>query len=217
MSIPFAASTNVALGLAVAFAVVVLAGALGLVAVALVRRPRRRRVSSAARLPAHARPTLIVALGCPPRTRNGRPSRYLLGRAQAAAAAFHALPTIEVLCSGNGDDPGPDDETESDEVAALATLLEAAGVPSTAIRFHRGARRTIDTIDYLAAEHPMERILIVTQAFHLPRTLFLARAWGLDAWGLAAPGPALGWRGRLREGLGVVRAVWDVAVSRRGR
>ncbi len=210
----------------------------------LERISRRRRLVSLAEIARRANPTLIVALGCPPRTRRGRPSRYLIGRASAAAAAFHylredlrkdlredrredpgegpreELREVPILCSGRitaprlGENGGPDG---ADEAEALAVLLEAARVPRASILFDRSAARTIDTVDHLAEHHHSARILIVTQAFHLPRALFLARARGLEAWGLAAPGPTPGWRGQLREGLGRMRAVWDVGIRWRRR
>jgi SanA protein len=162
-------------------------------------------------------PDLIVALGCPPRTRSGRPSRYLEGRARAAAAAHHVLGGRPILCTGRVR-PASAGETEgSDEVEALVGLLVAARIPDGAILRDRAAIRTIDSIDHLAREHADRRLLLVSQAFHLPRVLYLARSRGLDAWGLAAPGPSPGWRGRLREQLGRLRAVWDVGVARRGR
>ncbi len=180
------------------------------VSIVLERISRRRRLGSLAELAQRANPTLIVALGCPPRTPSGRPNRHLIGRATAAAAAFHHLREVPVLCSGRA--PGPGESEGADEAEALATLLETARVPRTSILFDRRAARTIDTIEHLAEHHRDDRILIVTQAFHLPRALFLARMQGLEAFGLAAPGPTPGWRGELREGLARMRAIWDVGI-----
>jgi len=180
----------------------------------LERRARRRSIRSLAEL---GRADLIVALGCPPKTRNGRPSPYLVGRARATAAAYHTLGNVPILCSGRVVPANSAHSGSSDEAEALAELLIAAGVPRESMLLDRDAARTIDTIDHLARGYAGKRIVLVSQPFHLPRILFLARARGLDAWGLAAPGPTPGWRGRLREGLGRLRAVWDVAVARRGR
>ena len=160
-------------------------------------------------------PDLIVALGCPPRTRSGRPSLYLAGRARAAAAAHHALGGCPILCTGRVRRANEAPHEDHDEVAALVALLRAARVPEAALLRDPEARRTIDSIDHLAREHAGRRLLLVSQAFHLPRVLYLARSRALDAWGLVAPGPEPGWRGRLRERLGHLRAVWDVAIARR--
>lgn len=162
-------------------------------------------------------PDLIVALGCPPRTRSGRPSRYLDGRARAAADAHHALGGRPILCTGRVRPASAGGVEGSDEVEALVALLVAACIPEDVILRDREAVRTIDSIDHLAREHADRRVLLVSQAFHLPRVLYLARSRGLDAWGLTAPGPMPGWRGQWRERLGRARAVWDVGVARRGR
>ena len=199
--------------LAAAAAAVLAASAIA-ISVALEQGARRRCIESLAAL---GRADLIVALGCPPRARNGRPSPYLVGRARASAAAYHTLGNVPILCSGRVVPAKDAPAASSDEAEALAELLIAAGVPRDSMRFDRDAARTIDTIDHLARGYADKRILLVSQPFHLPRILFLARARGLDAWGLAAPGPIPGWRGRLREVLGRLRAVWDVAVLRRGR
>lgn len=174
----------------------------------LAARSRTRSVDAPTTLPSDARPDLIVVLGCPPQTRAGRPSRFLVGRASAAIDAYRALGAPRILCSGRGG------AADADEVHALFRLLTAAGIPETAIVLDDAALRTLDTLDYLAARHPSEHVLLVSQAFHLPRVLFLARARRLDAWGLAAPGPIPGWRTRLREDLGLLRALFDVGFGR---
>lgn len=183
----------------------------------LERRARDRSIHDVDALPAEVRPDLLVVLGCPPRTRDGRVNPHLTGRAMAAARAYHALNGVTVLCSGRTDGADATDASVRDESAALAALLEAAGVPASAIRLDRGARRTIDSIERVHDHHPARRILIVTQAFHLPRVLFLARARSLDAWGLAAPGPRLRGRGRLREAIAGLRACFDIGLVRRRR
>jgi SanA protein len=224
---PLSASIAAA-AFAVALALLGLLVVLALVSIRLERSSRRRRLASLAEVAQQARPNLIVVLGCPPRTRQGQPSRYLQGRVSAAAAAFHHLGGVPILCSGRPA-PAEGDATRSeaglgvdlahadDEVAALRRGLEAARIPSASILEDRGAARTIDTIDHLSRHHASDRILIVTQPFHLPRALYLARVRGLEAWGFTAPGPIPGWRGELREGLGRLRAHFDVAFGRSGR
>ncbi len=202
---------TVALGVLAAAALVAAGVAVSL---GLERAARGRRIESLATL---GRADLIVALGCPPRARSGRLSGYLVGRARATAAAYLSLGHVPILCSGRGAPANAAAAGTSDEAEALAELLVAAGVPRESILCDRDAARTIDTIDHLTRRYSGKRIVLVSQPFHLPRVLFLARARGLDAWGLAAPGPTPGWRGRVREGLGCLRAVWDVGVARRGR
>ena len=97
----------------------------------------------------------------------------------------------------------------------MAELLELASVPPGAIDLDENSNRTIDSIDFLATHHAKENILLVTQPFHMSRSLILARWRGLDAWGLIAGGPAPGLRARCREKLAELRAIIDCAFGRR--
>lgn len=182
---------------------------LGLTTSAWMRRQSSDRTpTSLDDLPQEAR---VVVLGCPARARSGESNRYFVARIEAAAAAYHyhssgdgsssAKPT-RILCSG-WDGEG--------EAEAMAEALIAAGVSPDAIRVDGRAARTVDSVDYVTTHHACEPIVFVSQAFHLPRVLFLARGRGLDAWGLAARGEVNGLRARLREALARLRAIVDLA------
>lgn len=165
-----------------------------------------RIVRSLDEIPADVR---IVVLGCRPRLTSMRSNRYFIARVASAAAAYHHTRGRRILCSGCRHPDG------ADEAAELARLLEAAAVPSEVIDLDKASSRTIDSIDCLAQNFATGAVLLVTQDFHMPRALFLARARGLDAWGLIAGGSAPRLRGRLRERLAELRAVLDLFVGRR--
>jgi SanA protein len=97
----------------------------------------------------------------------------------------------------------------------MNAALITAGVPSCEIGVDGRAARTIDSIDHVALYHCDEPVVFVSQAFHLPRVLYLARDRGLDAWGLAASGRLRGLRPRLRETLARLRAIIDLRTRRR--
>jgi len=173
----------------------------------LERRAAPRILARLADGPRNAR---IVVLGCPARTASGAPNRYLLGRVAAAAAAYHRCPERRLLCSGGPARADAEQPPDRDEAEALAALLVEANVPRASIDLDARSARTIDSIDHLVARYAHEPILLVTQAFHLPRALHLARARGLEAWGLPADGPAPGLAVRLRERLAQLRALLDL-------
>lgn len=150
----------------------------------------------------------LVVLGCPPGQRSGRSNRYFIGRVASTAAAYHHSAGRQILCSGRIDRNG------IDEAAALADALETAAIPRNAIELDQDSGRTIDSIDYVAKRHANRPILLVTQPFHMPRALYLARSRGLDAWGLIAGGPAPGPRIRMREAMAEFRAVLDAQLPR---
>ncbi len=150
---------------------------------------------------------LIVVLGCTPRLASGRLNRYFIGRVASAAAAYHHEPNRNLLCTGR-----VDKNKNMNEATELAEALVAASVPRARILIDSNSDRTIDSIDHVAENFSERPILFVTQPFHLPRTLFLAKFQGLDAWGLVARGPEPGFRGRLRERVAEARGVLDLAL-----
>ena len=199
-----------------------------MLALTAVRASRGTLVASLDALPGGAR---IVVLGCRTHTSEGRPNRLLEARIAAGAAAYHALcrrdpaETPRVLATGY---------EALGEIGAMRAGLLAAGVPEEALDLDPDAMRTIDSIVFLAAEpargaarsggatrspaggarDDAPPLVLVSQRFHLPRALWLARAHGLEAWGLPARGRPPGRRGLAREALAWLRAFVDVARRR---
>jgi SanA protein len=153
---------------------------------------------------------LIVILGCKPRQASGRLNQFFIGRVASAAAAYHHEPSREILCTGRI----YTDTNNTNEALEFADALEVACIPHAQILIDANSNRTIDSIAHVARNFPDRPILFVTQAFHLPRTLFLARREKLDAWGLLARGPAPGFRSRFRERIAEARALIDTARSK---
>jgi len=190
------------------FLLIVVVGLVGLgLPFALRRHPSltSRRLRSLADLPDRAR---IVVLGCHVANAEGRPNRLFTARVAAGAAAYHALAArgdaarAVVLASGFGG---------LGETAALREQLIAAGVPDDAIELDPDGERTIRTMEFLARQDAGDRpIVLVTQGFHLSRSLWLAEQLGLEAAGLAAEGGIGGLRARAREHVAWLRAAVDV-------
>jgi SanA protein len=72
-----------------------------------------------------------------------------------------------------------------DEVAAMRRWLEQRGVPAAAIVDDPLGLRTVDTMQNCRALG-LNRVLVVSNDFHVPRAVFLAGQVGLDAHGVAA-------------------------------
>ena len=132
------------------------------------------------------------------------------------AAAWHSLsartnaPPSSLLASGHG----PLGETD-----ALRDGLIAAGVPASAIELDPAGLRTIHSIERIAQARRVDDrpLVIVTQAFHLPRALWLAQRLSVEAHGLPAAGRLSSPRARLRERAAWIRAFVDVPWRRRHR
>jgi vancomycin permeability regulator SanA len=110
---------------------------------------------------------------------DGVPSRLLAGRLDVAAALYHLGRTRTLLVSG-GTAPGG-----YDEPAAMRRYLESAGVPADAIVEDPLGVDTWASCVRARDEFGLSRLLVVSQRFHLPRTVALCRSLGLDAVGVA--------------------------------
>lgn len=140
----------------------------------------------------------------------GRPSALLARRLDLAAELVRRGTVRVVLVSGDNGD------RRYDEVTAMADYLVRRGVPAgQVVRDHAG----FDTWDSCTRAHRIfgvDRAVVVTQEFHLPRAVALCRRAGIEATGLgddsarAHPGATRAAAGR--EVLATVKAAWTVVV-----
>lgn len=157
-------------------------------------------------------PGAPVAIVLGARVRDGRPMKFLQGRLDAAAELVADGTVAGVLVSGDAHG------RSGDEIAAMIEYLTSAGVDRRRIVADPYGLDTYDTSVRAARLFGVHRALIVTQPFHLPRAVALARAAGIDADGVRA-GRAGGRRVTLvrnviREVLAYPKAAWDVVSGR---
>ncbi|MFC4866914.1 MULTISPECIES: SanA/YdcF family protein [Streptomonospora] len=109
------------------------------------------------------------------------PSPLLEGRIDIAARLFREGTVRAVLVSG---DNRPVANRETDTMAA--ELVER-GVPEDAVVADPHGYRTWDTAVRARETYGVDRAIVVTQVFHLPRAVALCRAAGVDAYGVGDP------------------------------
>lgn len=112
--------------------------------------------------------------------RDGTPSPPLQDRLQTALDLYRAGRVRKVLVSGDHHAP------EYDEVNAMWRWLRERGVPPEDLFLDHAGLRTLDTMERARRVFLVEDAVVCTQAFHLPRSVFLARRAGIDAVGLVA-------------------------------
>lgn len=143
---------------------------------------------------------------------DGSPSPYLAGRLDVAAALVGGGRARVVLVSG-------DNRFASyDEPTAMGDYLVAKGVPADRVVRDFAGRDTYDSCVRARRIFGVERVLVVSQGYHLPRAVAICRSVGLDAEGVGdwtGERYADVWRrGEVREVPASVKAVVDL-VSRR--
>lgn len=149
---------------------------------------------------------------------NGRPSRFLRARLDLAEQLVRRGIVDRLLLSGDASAP------EYDEPAAMRAYLLAAGVPEDRLVLDPHGLDTYDSCVRARDVYGVQRVVVVTQDYHLPRAVGTARLIGLDAVGVGdrtvrvrEHGDGLNepWvRGWLRDQVACVKTIWDVGTRR---
>jgi SanA protein len=111
----------------------------------------------------------------------GEPSPILAERLETALLLWRSGRVERLLLTGNTD-------PYHDEIRSMRRYLTKGGVPERAISVDLEGVSTFDSCWRARGVFGVQRAILVTQAFHLPRAVFLARAAGIDAVGVRAGG-----------------------------
>lgn len=142
---------------------------------------------------------------------DGVMSTMLADRVDQAAALYEQGKVEKILVSG---DHG---QWTYDEPTTMRRALIDAGVPASVIFTDHAGFNTRATMERARRIFQVRDAIIVTQGFHMKRSLFLADRAGLTANGLTADLHAYGGQGirsDVREVASRVKAVIDVAAGR---
>ena len=121
----------------------------------------------------------IIVLGCLVKD-NGNPSDMLADRLERGIDLYKQGASSKIIMSG-------DHGTEGyDEVNAMKQVAVDAGVPSSDVFMDHAGFSTYESI-YRAKEiFEADKIIIVTQEYHLYRALYIAEKLGIEAYGVNA-------------------------------
>ena len=150
---------------------------------------------------------VALVLGTSKWTVRGTQNLYFKGRVEASRELYQKGMVRHLLLSGDNS------LQEYNEPLLMKKTLEEQGVPSVAMTMDFAGFRTLDSVVRSKEVFGQDSCVIVTQAFHLPRALFVARFHNLKAIGYEAPGPIPGKRIWIREILARTVAVWDIVVG----
>lgn len=119
----------------------------------------------------------IIVLGCQVKS-DGTPSHMLEDRLRRGVELYELGAAPKLLMSG---DHG---RLEYDEVATMKQYALDAGIPSEDVFKDHAGFSTYESI-YRAKEiFAADKIIIVTQEYHLYRALYIARGLGVEAYGV---------------------------------
>jgi SanA protein len=172
-----------------------------------IRLYSRSKIFSSDDIPARA-VAIVFGAGL---KRDGTATAVLQDRVQAAANLYFAGKVKKLLMSGDNR------FVDYNEPAVMGALALSLGVPQEAIVLDYAGRRTYDTCYRAKAIFGVTEAVLVTQAFHLPRALYLCNHLGIDSIGVNADlriyrkSSLLVWNAR--ELLATFAALWDVNIG----
>lgn len=141
---------------------------------------------------------------------NGKLSPILKDRVDTAITLFKSGKVKRFLVSG-------DHRTEDyNEVDAIVKYLEKNGIQGNLITTDPAGLDTYDSMYRAGKVFGIDSAVVVTQAFHLPRSLFIATNLGFDYLGFIADHQAYRTEYKLqqREKLANIKALWEVLFKR---
>ena len=121
----------------------------------------------------------VLVLGCGVNP-DGRPSDMLADRIAQGVALYDSDVSPKLLMSGDHGQEGYDD------VNTMKRVAEEAGVPAEDIFMDHAGFSTYESMYRARDVFGAKRIVIVSQEYHLHRALYVAKALGLEAYGVSA-------------------------------
>jgi SanA protein len=149
-----------------------------------------------------------LVLGTSAKVAGGYENPFFRNRIEAAAALYRAGKVRHLILSGDNHVQGYDEPSDMQ-----AALLER-GVPLNALTLDYAGFRTLDSVVRAKAVFGQTRITIISDDFHLPRALFLASAYQVDAIGFSSAPVAeiYARKTKWRESFARLKAMLDVYV-----
>ena len=120
----------------------------------------------------------ILVLGC--RVYSNEPSVMLRDRVMQGVELYTLGVSDTVFMTGDSR------ERYYDETGTMSRLAVENGVPEENITTDRYGLSTYDSIYRAAKVYGYKKIVIVTQKYHLYRALYIAKQFGIEAYGVAA-------------------------------
>jgi SanA protein len=136
----------------------------------------------------------------------GRKNVFFFTRIEAAAQLYKSGKVKKIIVSGDNS------EMNYNETDDMRRELVKLGVPDEVIVNDHAGFRTLDSVLRAKLVFGQERIIVVSQRFHIQRAVFIAKAHGIDADGYVAADPALRsafYKVMAREYLARVKAFLD--------
>jgi vancomycin permeability regulator SanA len=175
----------------------------------LIRIDSSGSITSDPAAASHHQVAIVLGAGL---TRDGKASWFLRDRLDAAIRLYRLGKVDGLLMSGDNH------VASHDEPAAMRDYAISQGVPSAAITIDDAGFDTYDSCARARQIFGVDSAVLVSQAYHVPRAVYLCRSVGIHAdglsvadWGRVPTDKMVHYQ--LREVLADFKAVWDADIS----
>jgi SanA protein len=136
-----------------------------------------------------------VVLGTSKLLKSGRENYYFTNRVLATVELYKSGKINYIIVSGDNGNK------EYNEPEDFLNALVAQGVPDSVIYLDFAGFRTLDSVIRTWKIFGQRKFIIISQQFHNQRAVYIARYYGLDAYGYNAKevGKRFGMRTKIRE------------------
>lgn len=143
--------------------------------------------------------------------KNKQPGNFLKARLDDAVTLFKSGKVKKILVSGDNG------LMAHDEISSMNNYLVANGVPQSKIFGDYAGFDTYSTMERANKIFGIEDAIVVSQGFHLPRSLYIAQKKGIEAQGFATK-QSLGKRKYfIREYFATIKSVLDCLMERKSK
>jgi SanA protein len=153
-------------------------------------------------------PTAEAALVLGASVKGGEPSPILEARTDTAIELYKAGKVSKILVTGDNG------SLTHDEVTPVRKYLTDAGVSAGDVFLDHAGFDTYSSMYRARDVFETSSVIIVTQDFHLPRAVFIARTLGLTAYGFPAREDRGSFYNYVREVPASLKAAWDLLTHR---
>lgn len=122
---------------------------------------------------------LVLGAGVRP---DGTPSLMLRDRLDKGIQLYNAGVAPKLLLSGDNG------QTNYDEVNAMKQYVLEMGIPAEDIFLDHAGFSTYESLYRAKAIFQVEKVVVITQKYHLYRSLYIAKQLGLEGFGVHAEG-----------------------------
>jgi SanA protein len=143
--------------------------------------------------------------------RNGTPGTYLQKRLDDALILYSNKKVEKILLTGDNG------SVSHDEISVMNNYLTINGIPQDKIFADYAGFDTYSSMERADKIFEISDAIIVSQYYHLPRTLYIARNKGINATGFVTNSQYGRRAYKFREWFATVKSVFDCLINRKSK